>query len=883
MTIIEIEGKRIEVGDGFKSMSPEEQERTVNDIASQLRIGAAPAPQSFMSNVNRGIADSVGGVVDFINPFDKPHSLNPFPDGTGSAKAGLQSTMAAGGIDVAQGEPDSLMNSFARGSGEAAGALPAVALGGAAAARVPGMVGNMAGDVMTSLASKRGLVAEMLAGGMSGFAHDAAKDAGAPEWVQNTAAIAAPMSIPAAGAAIKGVAKRTPVGGFARSAAKSVKAAAMPYTKSGAEVVASQRLVNLAGGPKRAEELRNMIKGDNPLGLTPAQQTDDPMMLSIEQLAARNDQALRARLEAREKAGRAAAVDEVSVPGDIDDTRAFFEENRRKFATELRKKASDAIKRAQAGVDAVGQPLRTEEENALAVSEQIRFALDDAKMQEAELWAAIPKGETVGTGVSRAFVADIVAKTPRAQQNDIPNILRTLLFDEGGFQDVETVSEMHGLYSELRRIARSAVAGNDKNNNLARIANGAADAILEDLGAVDGLTTVGRQINKARAFSAEMHATFDQGEVGRLLKKTLDGDLSVAPELSLQRTVARPGVAGSTAARDIEKAAPGSERYIGDFLKQQFRDAVSSPSGEFTSKNAQAFLRRNQPLLDRYPLLKGDIADAVKERDDAAAFAARIEARLGSLQKARLSAGAALLDGPPSQAIKAFTSAQNPVRAARLLASEAAKDKTGAALSGLKSLLSAELIKKPTGEGIEAALSDPKLKAAFRVIFSPEEISRMRTIGRELAKLDQSAVAAPSIGSSLSGASANKVLEYAARIVAARHGADLGGNGAASLQTAQMASSRMKEIMGRLTADRASQMLADAVEDPELFRSLLSDIRKPKDEARIVSSALPYLVGSISAADLNSESATQRLDALMAGAGEPDNTKSMLRSLIKGD
>lgn len=848
MTILEIEGRRIEVEEGFKNLSPAEQERTVEEIASRLRLTKSEAPKErsypVMSQVNRGIADAVGGAIDFVNPFDKPHGLNPFPQGTGSAQDGLQSAMKSIGTEVAEGDPETVAQAFWRGSGEALGAAPIAGGVASALGAAPGVIGRIGADAAASLSTRTAPLLEMMAGGLSGGARQLAEDAGAPDWVQNTAAIVAPMSIPVTGAA----ARATPAARIARGTADKVKAAAMPFTKTGAEVVASQRAVQLAGGPDRAAELRDRIGPDNPLNLTPAQQTEDPNMLAIEQMAARENPDLRARLEAREEAARAMAVDEVSFDGDVTDTRAFFETRRRDFAEQMRARVQDAIDRTQAGVDGIG-PVRTEEENAILVSRQIRAALDDATMQESALWEAVPKDAMVGSAKTLAAAQRLVDDTTRFQRNDIPAAVREILDGELALSGTESVRDMHGLYSELRRVARAAMAGNDQKKNMARIANSVADAVLDDLGAYDGATEVGRSINEARAFSAELHKTFDQGEVGRLLKKTLDGDLSTAPELALRRTVARPGVAGMVGARDIERAAPASEGAIRDFIKGEFGLSATSPGGEFTRKNAQAFMRKNRALLERYPDLRKDITEALSGRMDANDAAVRLEKRLGDLQERRLSAGAALLNGPPSSAIKAFTEAKNPVKAARLLRNEAEKDETGNALAGLKSLVSSELTKDMTGAGLSEALDNPKTKAAFRVLFEPAEISRMRRVAKELSKLDRAQKSAPSIGASLSGAETNKAIEMLVRIGAAKTITRGNASAGADLQAANMASSRAKEVLGRLTRDRASAMLADAVEDPELFRLLLSDIRKVENQEKLASAAWPYLAGALATSD----------------------------------
>ena len=63
------------------------------------------------------------------------------------------------------------------------------------------------------------------------------------------------------------------------------------------------------------------------------------------------------------------------------------------------------------------------------------------------------------------------------------------------------------------------------------------------------------------------------------------------------------------------------------------------------------------------------------------------------------------------------------------------------------------------------------------------------------------------------------------------------------LSDAQMASSRVKQAMNYLAAYKASQMIADAPTNPELFKALLTGARALELEEQIMSWLLPHLVG----------------------------------------
>lgn len=837
---LNVNGQRVKVDQSFLQLSPEQQEATVEEIANSIGARTNRGP---MAQVNKGIAESVGGFVDFVNPFDRPHSLNPFSDGTGSAVAGIENVMNAGGIRTAQGEPETGAEAFFRGSGQAAGALPMVGGGLNILRQGSGMVANVADDVFRPLATTGGSTAEVVAGGISEGARQATENMGGGEFAQNIAAIAAPVGAFGGLATAGALVKRAPGVTLGRQAIRSASAAVAPFTEAGGREVARRRMRELAGGGDRAFELAEMTEGENPLNLTPAQQTQDPNLLGLERLAADQDPLLRVELERRAAQSRDLATEAVRQgAGDVQDARDVFAQQRQQFSDELNRLVQDRVSRAGATLDAQS-PQFESVQNSEKVKRAIDGALDQALSLEADLWARVPTDAVVTTQTARQTAQDLIARTPRAQQNDVPQIARELL-GENGFGDQETVAEMHGLYSELRRVARSAMAGNDQNKNKARIANSIADAILQDLGTRDPSDEVGQLINSARTYSAELHETFDRGAVGKILKRTLDGDTTVDSQLSLQSTVGRGGDVGAVAASQITQAAPQSERFVTDYIKGMFADVARNESGQFDRRAAARFVRNNRELLARFPDLRNDIAEAVDAGDSAEAFADRVASRLSRLQNKSASTVARFLDGPPERAVKAVTQSQNPAQAAARLANAARKDPSGEAMAGLKDAFSSELIgSQLSSQSLSRRLEDKRFRAALNRIYTPAEMSRLSLVAKELAKIDSAT--ARDVGDSLSGAKAGKIISTLVRIKGASVGANAAGGGlGGGLQGAQIVSSNANELVNRLTADKASQIIADAITDPALFRALLTDAGSKKYTKRVEATILPYLIGA---------------------------------------
>lgn len=844
-TTLNIEGQRVKVDPSFLNLSPEEQQATVEEIAGTLH-----SRPGIMGQVNQGIAESVGGLIDFVNPLDTPQVSQALGLGdrltTGSAVTGLERGMDAAGIARATGAPQNAPQSFARGVGQAAGAaIPAGATARALSAS-GGLLGRVAGDSSKSMNTVPGLLSEGLAGGAARASQDAAERAGAPDWAQQAAGLAGGLST----AAIPYVASRTPTALGARQLGKAIKTAAMPYTESGAQEVARQRVQELAGGQERASELAARLANGSEIGLTPAQIMDDPNMLALQQTAAKQDPNLREQLVEQAQQSRTRAAETFpGAGGDVEGAQAFFEARKQDALQSI----TARVERATEGARRPGSnnPAST---NSEVVVEQLRRAETAAGAEEARLWAAVPKEARVGTQNARQIAEELIASTPRAQRDDIPRKVMELLAPgaNNGFSDTETVSEVHGLYSELRRNARTAMAGVDQNRNAARMANAVAEAILEDLGATDATTDIGKAINTARAYSAAKHETFDQGTVGRLMRRTLDGDDQIDPRLALDRTLGRGGTAASVAYDDIARATgPSSAQDASeDFILGQFDRTAFKPDGTFNGNAAIRFLSDNREMLSRMPELRATLMESVRSQRVAASLARRGERVSTDANNPQRSAIEGFAASAPENAVDQVFAARRPSAEAVKLARTARKDPTGQALGGLKASFADHVIRRSTGpNGLSGAkmqevLQSPERRLALSYVFSSPELRRMDVIATELRKLETAQKAAPDIGA-LSNRSPNRLIEFAARIVAARQGAQAGGGSGGSIQTAQMASGRVKALLGNLQNDKAEQLLIDAVQDPELFRLLLTDPGRIDMTPERINRLAPYFTGAV--------------------------------------
>lgn len=839
MATLEIEGKRVEVDDSFKAMSPEQQAATVEEIAQSLGVqaGGPSGTERFLGQAARSIGEAVDGLtLGARNDIGKLFGQEPKNYGDpGTAQAVLQDAGIA-----SSDAPQGILENAGGAAGDAMVAFAPVVKAFQTARGLGGTVGAIADDAYTALASKIGLGTEVAAGAASGAGSEAAKKAGYGPGVQSLAGLAAPLSVPAVGSSVHATARAAdavtdvlPGARYGKEVARGIKQAIVPMTDAGATEVARTRIQQLAGGEERAAELGARINPSDEFGRTGAQQTADPNLLGLQKAVADENPVIREVLDARSDGASQSIVDAVrSMGGDVRDARVFFRTRLRDFKKALGERANSVMQKADQVLENIG-PSRTESDVSTAVVEKLKAELGRVKSEESALWDAVPRDIRVPTASLKAKARNLSESVSIFQQADIPEALRLVLGNQVG--DELPLSEAHGLYSELRRISRVARSGDNQSRNMARIADGLADDVLKAFDALPGT-----EIAEARAFTKALNETFYTGAPGKLLARTKQTNERIPAEVSLKSTVGRGGVVGAVDEKAIRNAAPDTQEDMGQFLRNGFSNAAINASGEFTPKAARTWMRNNKEALREYPEMASELRRALKDRDSADAFSTR------ATERAKLSSSGVLEkfnSGRPETAIKAILGADDPIKAARSVAATARKDSTGKALAGVKGAVSGYLTVDP--KRLVTFLDDARTKAAFRQVFSADEITRLSRISKAAESLS-----APSrdVGEVINSP-ANQLVEVAVRMAGARAGAAMhsGKSAGESLQAAQLGASRANRWLANLTNDKARQILVDAVQDPALMRALLIDANAPKLPKWARSKLAPYISGSIAA------------------------------------
>lgn len=837
---LEINGKVVEVDDSFRSLSPEEQEATVNEIAQSMGLGDSPnAAERFLGQAAR----SIGGAVDAVvtgarNDVRRFRGQEVIPYG---GEGSVVNLLADAGI-ASRDAPDGIIEQAGSAGGDAIVAFAPMLKALQASRGASGATGQIAEDMYQALVSRLGLPTEVLAGAGAGAAEEAARQAGAPEWAANLAAVGGGMAVPGVAGAAKGSVQLADkaseatlmtrgIKNMSKEAARTAYRTFVPMSEEGGRQQAARRLEELVG-TERAKGLADQIDPADEFGRTGAEQTGDPNLMGLQREAAREDPIIRERLDARRAASEASIVDAVRAEGgDVLDARTFFRRRLSQFGKAIDERIDNAMQEGRNVIQGV-RPGRTEDEMSEAVVEKLKTELGKFREEERRLWSEVPQDATVPTDDLKAVAARIEDQTSMFQTEDIPAAVSILKGNQVG--DTIPASEVHGLYSKMREIARNARAAGDMNK--ARLADQLAEAADEALATIPGKSAA-----EARAFTRQLHEKFSTGAPAKLLARTSQGVERIPPETALRRTVAGGGPGAKSAAEGLETAAPGTAGDVRDFLSERFAKEAMDGAGNFTTTKARNWMRENQSILDKNPELRQEFESALESQSAFVRFAERAKARSKLAADSTISRFNA---EEPGKAVTAIIAAENPVRAAKSIANAARKDPDGKALDGVRGAFTNYLTEDPYRR-LPAIVEDAKLANAMSKVFTPGQMDRLKKISQAMISFEEPPANVPDVINT----PANKILDMVVRIFAAKTATQLhpGGNAGVDLQTAQMASQRAKEWLNRLTNDRARQLLMDAVEDPELMRTLLLNAPGPKLPPKAAKRLAPYLIGTTAA------------------------------------
>ena len=356
------------------------------------------------------------------------------------------------------------------------------------------------------------------------------------------------------------------------------------------------------------------------------------------------------------------------------------------------------------------------------------------------------------------------------------------------------------------------------------------------MGNAEGGAAVRETVQTARAYSRELNDKFRKGPTGKILGYGREGGPAVDPSLGLEQTIGMSGQKGELGRRSISKATqddPTALEGMQNYIKSRFvRNAVKD--GRVDPTAARTFLKNNRELLDSFPGLRNQLQAARSSEDVARRVAKRADFFRKALDKPSVSVTARVLNAPVDQEVERIFKSDDPAEVMSSIMRTIRKDKGGDALKGMKSGVGQYLIKtiespslidevgRPylNGRKLNRMIDDPSTMSALQKVYSPPEMARLKYMAELLGKFQTQRMGNREV-IPVSGDAPAWLLDKVAQVAGAKIGSRMSGSTGASIQSASIGSSTARQFLKKLTADKAEQLLADAIEDEKLFTQLL--------------------------------------------------------------
>ena len=585
------------------------------------------------------------------------------------------------------------------------------------------------------------------------------------------------------------------------------------------------------------------------LDLPPAERTGDAGIMALQNAAAEEVPTLSRKIAEREARAYRQARRMLLRDGNAKNTRQYLESLVLKTVADVRK----SMRRLTPNFDA-------KEANTM-----VRSYLDDAYNQaremEVHIWRQVPDAPVDIAPVQNAYIRLLQEQLPESNKGNIPGYIRQIIGDfaeEGGKVTFEpgiltprlrNIHELRGRILEDLVKERSLASPNRKK---LRILGELQDAMLESLKDSGS----GDQFTSALDYSATLNKKFTKGFVGDLRGYERSGELSYIPAETLDKLMTMTGERQGAALQQVLDSAPKSKARIADAVKHAFLSAATDDDGSLVVKDANKFLKKNKTLLDEFPEIRAHIEQSVDSQKIVNEMLGERQPALISPIRKRISTASLYLDAPIGQEIdRVMNRSISPSHAMKELVRLTAGDEK--ATAGLRTAVKEYMLNEASSDKLDALgnriiLGSSLVKnirknmVALKQVLPAGEITRLKIISRELLKIEKAQSAGVSRGGVIHDAP-NIILDFLARVVGAGRGVaigkQLGISGPASLLTAQFGSKRAREFLTKLTNDKARELLLMAMEDPEVLKTILTDVsRKSSPEAaKIMDNVLGWM------------------------------------------
>jgi hypothetical protein len=802
-------------------------------------------PDGFMPFVNKAIAEFAGAPVDLtsalLNKVGIPTGEVPF-GGSESIKRGMEAI----GIDIPEREPEKFQERLGQVTGEFASFGLPFLKGAQALSKAKGTAGRVGQAVFQDVVDRpiKAAAIESVAVPGVALAREISEQKGFGPGAQITAEVVGGLAPSVAAQRLLAV---------PMAATRLGIAGVVPFTNKGAMARAARRAQELTVDPQKSAKDIEALKGTD---LSPSARTEDPGLMDLEQTVLRESPAERTRVSIRRSEATEKLANLIRKSGNVRNARRFAQQKLERLKNALDVRLEKAGDEAGEALASLGSPDRIQA--SIAVRNSLESALNDARVQEDQLWSAVDttvQGRVDGTIKKYQDLSDGLSS---AQKDDMPASAARVIDPR---VKKTTVQELYGLYRKLGEEAVEARAAGKFNK--ARIAQELRTSILDDLNKFSASGEVGDSLKLARDFSAELNKKFTKGAVGRILRSSREGIEAVAPEMTLRASIGMGDIPAKLATKQIVEAADDATvlEGIGDFLKASFiREAVDPTTGRVVPGRAKTFINKYKEVLGELsPSVMDQLQAARSSEDVLRRVTSRNEAMRTAFNRPAVSSIAKLLRAPADEEIIKILNSGNPVDTMKKIVNLAKKDSTGKSIEGLRAAFADYLIDsvtspstldvrgKPSINGIKLRniLFDDKINDTMRLIYSSREMADITSAAKKMAAIQKVANTKPTLDAVIKD-TPGFILEKLAMIIGARVGVKTAGSTGGQIQAAQMGSQAARKWINGLFADKAKQFLADAIQDPELMKALLTykNAKVSKSQDRVLRNYMLSSIGS---------------------------------------
>jgi len=503
-------------------------------------------------------------------------------------------------------------------------------------------------------------------------------------------------------------------------------------------------------------------------------------------------------------------------------------------------------------------------EASQAAYDVLERAMREARQIEQNLWGVIDQNiESSGDNVMKAWEAvrarllppekspplsdwmvnNINAIDPIEYGEDIEGLMRTL---DMPFERARgtTSGELVTFRSRMLSMARDARAQNNFSD--ASIYELMAEGALEDLAELGDAN-----IDVARTFSRELNDAFTRYFPGDALARDASGANRIRPGQMLETAYSTTPTGRQASFEELQsgprladdyRATSGADiRYTPEmrknqetFIRSRISDMRDPTTGQIDPSQARRFLQENEGLLDGFPRIKQDLAQAAGAQEVA-------DNMVGTYGKA------ADIEDPSVVAGKAVTSNTPDAEFTKLV--DAAQG-DAEALSGLRSATLDWALDKATmpdgtldftklatalNRGTSATGATPIDLMMQNGLLTQDEAVALNTFLAEAMRLEVVKRAPGNVDQVV--ADTGDVLRNMSRIVGANVAQYLpnSGNTGAQLQNAQLLASAFQKYIDKLPKSKTVDAMVALVQDPE---ALMGALRGTVSQQRIALSRI---------------------------------------------